>query len=181
MEDFSFADFIHLAVFHKRDIFAPCPVGLTPRTWNSNSLHPALTTSHLLSEQHDGSSRGRPRHSRASRQSPVGAKAAHVDTEDNEKVKLDAEEKRLRSVEIPEMQKWAKLLQSGGASCNCPGLWAYSPCLRRDRQASPMLLLLWVTRHRTKHGYLPGKTEGPASSMHICKDISVALIALNTI
>ncbi|KAL3143617.1 hypothetical protein ABBQ38_002414 [Trebouxia sp. C0009 RCD-2024] len=120
MEDFSFADFIHLAVFHKRDIFAPCPVGLTPRTWNSNSLHPALTTSHLLSEQHDGSSRGRPRHSRASRQSPVGAKAAHVDTEDNEKVKLDAEEKRLRSVEIPEMQKWAKLLQSGGLSRRAP-------------------------------------------------------------
>ena len=117
MEDFSFADFIHLAVYHKRDIFANCPVGVTPRTWNSDNLHPALSKPHrLLSQQHATSSKGRARHSRASRQSPVGTKLAHVDSE---KAKLDAEAERLRSVEIPEMQKWAKLLQNGGAICNC--------------------------------------------------------------
>ncbi|KAL3134064.1 hypothetical protein ABBQ32_008493 [Trebouxia sp. C0010 RCD-2024] len=121
MEDFSFADFIHLAVYHKRDIFAPCPVGVTPRTWNSNSLHPALTTPpQQLSEQHNAPGRGRPRHSGASRQSPVGAELAHVDTGDSETAKLDAEEERLRKIEIPEMQKWAKLLQSGGLSRHAP-------------------------------------------------------------
>lgn len=116
MEDFSFADFIHLAVYHKRDMFAPAPVGVPLRTWNPDSMHPALSRPYQqLSDQHGAGSNCRPRHSRASRQSPVGVTPAHVDTWDSEKVKLEAEADRLRSIEIPEMQKWAELLQSGGA------------------------------------------------------------------
>ena len=110
MEDFSFADFIHLAVYHQRDIFAPSPVGMSPRTWHSDSLHPVLSTPHQqLSEAHFSSSSHKA--SKAARR----AKIAHADTV--EKAKLDAEMERLRTIKIPEMEKWAKLLQNGGPLC----------------------------------------------------------------
>ena len=114
MEDFSFADFLHLAVYHKRDIFAPSPVGVSPRTWNSDSMHPALSrpAQHLPDCSAASSNH---RHTRVSRRSPIGAKMALAGTENGEKAKNDTEAERVRSIEVPEMEKWAKLLQSGGA------------------------------------------------------------------
>ena len=116
MEDFSFADFIHLAVYHQRDNFALSPVGISPRSWNSDSLHPVLSTSHQqLSENHFPSNSHS--NSRAARRSPDGAKMAQADTV--EKAKVDAEMERLRSIKVPEMEKWAKLLENGGMPCYC--------------------------------------------------------------
>lgn len=113
MEDFSFADFMHLAVYHKRDIFAPSPIGVSPRTWNPESMHPALSrpTQQLPD---DTAAASYHRSHRAFRQSPIGANPASVDIENSKKARLDAESERLRSIEVPQMEKWAQLLQSGG-------------------------------------------------------------------
>lgn len=104
------ADFIHLAVYHKRDIFAASPVGISPRTWDPDSMHPALATPHQqLSDSHSPQRAGR-----AAWHSPVGAKTAHADMLDSEQAKIDADMERVRKMEIPEMEKWAQLLQNGG-------------------------------------------------------------------
>ena len=129
MEDFSFADFMHLAVYHKRDTFAPSPVGVSPRTWNPESMHPALSRpSQPLPDDSAAASYHTSR--RAVRRSPVGAKPAPVDVESSEKARLDAETERLRSIEVPEMQKWVQLLQSGGLShtCHCSCLYSEPWC-----------------------------------------------------
>ena len=118
MEDFSFADFMHLAVYHKRDIFAPSPIGVSPETWNPESMHPALSkpTQPLPDENAVASTH---RSLRAVRQSPIGANSAQVEIGNVETAKLDAEAERLLSIEVPEMEKWAKLLQSGGVLHAC--------------------------------------------------------------
>ena len=129
MEDFSFADFMHLAVYHKRDIFAPSPVGVSPRTWNPETVHPALSRpSQPLPDDSAAASYYTSR--RAVRRSPIGAKLAPGDGESSEKARLDAETERLRSIEIPEMEKWAQLLQSGGLShtCHCSCLYSEPWC-----------------------------------------------------
>lgn len=111
MEDFSFADFIHLAVYHRRDMFAASPVGVSPRSWNPNSfLNPVLTTPHQRLSDPDFPVRNL-RASRASRRGPDLVLATQPDGgKDGESD--DAE--RLRCIEIPEMVKWAKLLENGG-------------------------------------------------------------------
>ena len=122
MEDFSFADFMHLAVFHKRDIFAACPIGVSPRTWNPESTYPALPrpTQQLPD---DTAAANNHRSRRAVGRSPVGAKPASVDIDNSEKARLDAETERLRSIEVPQMEKWAQLLQSGGLPHTCHCSW----------------------------------------------------------
>lgn len=113
MEDFSFADFLHLAVYHKRDIFAPSPIGVSPRTWNPEIMHPALSRPpQQLSDHIATSSNHRP--SRALKHSMAGTKSGHADTGNSEKARLDAEAERLRSIEVPEMKKWTSPLQNGG-------------------------------------------------------------------
>jgi len=108
MEDFSFADFIHLAVYHRRDMFAASPVGISPRTWNPDSfLNPVLSTPHQRLSDPDFPARNL-RASRASRRGPDLVLATQSDGEN------DDEAERLRCMEIPEMVKWTKLLENGG-------------------------------------------------------------------
>ena len=108
MEDFSFADFIHLAVYHRRDMFAASPVGISPRTWNPDSfLNPVLTTPHQRLSDPDFPARNL-RASRASRRGPDLVLATQSDGEN------DVETEPLRCMEIPEMVKWTKLLENGG-------------------------------------------------------------------
>ena len=112
LEDFSFADFIHLAVYHRRDMFAASPVGISPRTWNPDSfLSPVLTTPHQRLSDPDFPARNL-RASRASRRGPDLVLATHS-VGGNDLENAD-EAERLRCIEIPEMVKWAKLLENGG-------------------------------------------------------------------
>ena len=108
MEDFSFADFIHLAVYHRRDMFAASPVGISPRTWNPDSfLNPVLSTPHQRLSDPEFPARNL-RASRASRRGPDLVLATQSAGEN------DDEAERLRCIKIPEMVKWAKLLEHGG-------------------------------------------------------------------
>ena len=120
MEDFSFADFVHLAVYHKRDNFALSPIGVSPRVWNPESMHPALLRPTQQLPDGDATASNH-RSRRTFRQSPVDAKSAQRDIENSEKARLDAETERLRSIEVPQMEKWAQLLQSGGSPHTCRG------------------------------------------------------------
>ncbi len=112
MEDFSFADFIHLAVYHRRDMFAASPVGISPRTWNPDSfLNPVLTTPHQRLSDPDFPAKNL----RASRASRRGADLVLATQSDGGKYDEDDDEAEcLRCIEIPEMVKWAKLLENGG-------------------------------------------------------------------
>ncbi len=120
LEDFSFADFIHLAVFHKRDMFAASPIGISPRTWNPDSaLNPILCTPHQCLTDPDFPAKKHRLMSRASRRYPDGANLALVRGADG-KDGVDAEAGVLSLLEVPEMEKWAKLLQSGGLTFVTP-------------------------------------------------------------
>ena len=118
MEDFSLADFIHLAVYHKRDLFAASPLGISPRSWHTRNIHPTLSTPHQRLPDNHMSSGGDWR-SKRPRSSPRGAKMTDTDAADAERAKLDAEVERVRLMEIPQMQKWAQLLQNGGVNWFC--------------------------------------------------------------
>ncbi|DBA75340.1 hypothetical protein WJX77_001634 [Trebouxia sp. C0004] len=140
LEDFSFADFIHLAVYHRRDMFAASPVGISARIWNPNSfLNPVLTTPHQRLSDPDFPARNL-RASRASRRGPDLISAAQLDGGNNGENADEAE--RLRCVEIPEMVKWATLLENGGLPRKVPakqprlGMGALAGLTRLKRRAT---------------------------------------------
>lgn len=93
-------------------MFAASPVGVSPRTWNPDSfLNPVLTTPHQRLSDPDFPARNL-RASRASRRGPDMVLATKSDGgKDGEN---DDEAERLGCIEIPEMVKWAKLLENGG-------------------------------------------------------------------
>lgn len=127
LEDFSFADFIHLAVYHQRDMFAASPVGKSLRSWNpDSSLNPVLSMPHQRLSDHGFPSKNH----RASRKFRHGASLAlDKGTDGGKHVEHAAEAEALKVVEVPEMQKWAKLLENGGVRLVTKSLSQHESCL----------------------------------------------------
>ena len=128
MEDFSFADFIHLAVYHKRDLFAASPVGISPRTWNPHGLiDSVLSTPHHKLSAPEFPARSL-RASRASRHFRDGIRLGQDEARGNGRKGDESGEVSL--MRVPEMEKWAKLLESGGNSnCSVPACFTQSAFL----------------------------------------------------
>lgn len=94
-------------------MFAALPVGISPRTWNPDSfLNPVLATPHQRLSDPDMSVSRNLRPSRASRRGPDLVLATKVDG--GKAGENDDEAERFRCIDIPEMVKWAKLLENGG-------------------------------------------------------------------
>ena len=86
-------------------MFAASPLGVSPRTWNPDSfLNPVLSTPHQRLSDPEFPARNL-RASRASRRGPDLVLATQSAGEN------DDEAERLRCIKIPEMVKWAKLLE----------------------------------------------------------------------
>lgn len=141
VEDFEFADFLHLALFHTSNRFAQSPLGISPRSWDRQEpAEPILLT---------------PMH----RFLPDSYNAArdHVSRRERRKsrvvlpVKPDSpvEEIELKQATSPQMEKWLHMLQKGGELStwlHCCFLYScqqadHSPW-HYDWQASHVLLVL---------------------------------------
>ena len=106
VEDFEFADFLHLAIFHTSNRFAQSPLGISPRSWD----HQEPAEPILLTPMH--------------RFLPDSYNAArdHISRRERRKsrvvipVKPDSpvEEIELKQATSPQMEKWLHMLQKGG-------------------------------------------------------------------
>ena len=107
IEDFEFADFLHLAVFHTRNRFAESPLGISPRIWNSQPpADPILLTPvhRLLPDNYTTARDHVSRH---------GKRKCKVFVPHKPEVQ-PVTEAEVKLATSPQMEKWLKMMQSGG-------------------------------------------------------------------
>lgn len=107
VEDFEFADYLHLAIFHTSNRFVESPLGISPRSWDHQgpavpihwtTVHRFLPDSYVAARHHI--SRREQKKSRATVSGIIN-------------VETDAD-KEIGQATCPQMEKWLQMMQKGG-------------------------------------------------------------------
>ena len=107
IEDFEFADFLHLTIFHTSNRFAESPLGTSPRSWDCQPpAEPILLTPvhHFLPDNYTAARNHISRREKRKCKVPVPVKP-EVQSVAKAEIKLATS---------PQMEKWLKMMQTGG-------------------------------------------------------------------
>lgn len=112
LEDFEFADYLHLAIFHTRNRFVESPLGVSPRSWDQQgpaapvvwtTVHRFLPESYAAARNHV---------SRRQKHKSRATVSGIVDIEAD----LGGDVEPATS---PEIEKWVQMMQKGGEITLC--------------------------------------------------------------